>query len=105
MSWGSTAFTPIITYNAPPFGFEEKPNPSDFPTCPDDPYVGTENLKNKIKEAATDEKEFFYLENNSDQINSHKDDNDHNYNYKTKCISCYALLIVVLFFVYYYRNR
>lgn len=50
MSWGSTAFTPIITHNTPPFGFHERQNPSDFATCPDDPYVGAENLKEDIKE-------------------------------------------------------
>ena len=49
MSWGATAFTPIITYNTPPFGFEERPNPSDFGTCPEDPYSGSENLKEDIK--------------------------------------------------------
>ena len=48
MSWGATAFTPIITYNTPPFGFEERPNPSDFGTCPEDPYSASENLKENI---------------------------------------------------------
>lgn len=45
----NTAYTPIISYNAPPFGFEERPNPPDFSVCPEDPYAATENLKNEIK--------------------------------------------------------
>ena len=49
MSWGATAFTPIVTYNTPPFGFEERQNPSDFGTCPSDPYSATENLKEDIR--------------------------------------------------------
>lgn len=48
MSWGATAFTPIISYNNPPFGFAERPNNSDFPTCPEDPWSGTDNLKDSI---------------------------------------------------------
>ena len=57
MSWGATAFTPIITYNTPPFGFEERPNPSDFGTCPEDPYSGTENLKEDIRHLYNVERE------------------------------------------------
>lgn len=49
MTWGSTAYTPIISYNSPPFGFEERANPPDFNVCPEDPYAATENLKNQIK--------------------------------------------------------
>ena len=49
MSWGATAFTPIVTYNTPPFGFEERTNPNDFGTCPEDPYSGTEHLKEDIR--------------------------------------------------------
>lgn len=45
MSWGATAFTPLITYNHPPFGFTERQNPSDYPTCPENPYSATENIK------------------------------------------------------------
>ena len=45
MSWGSTGFTPIVTYNQPPFGFAELPTPSDFKTNPSNPWVSTEDLK------------------------------------------------------------
>lgn len=45
----NTAYTPIISYNTPPFGFEERANPPDFNVCPEDPYAATENLKNDIK--------------------------------------------------------
>ena len=76
MSWGATAFTPIITYNTPPFGFAERSNPSDFSTCPQDPYSGSENLKNDIRHLFNVEKqmnpysnfkEFFASEDNSQQ--------------------------------------
>lgn len=49
MSWGSTAFTPLITYNHPPFGFHESIQPSDYPTCPENPYSASEELKKDIK--------------------------------------------------------
>ena len=48
MSWGATAFTPIISYNAPPFGFEERQNLHDYPTCPENPYISTEKLKREF---------------------------------------------------------
>ena len=50
MSWGATAFTPIITYNTPPFGFHERTQSSDFSTCPENPWSGSENLKEAINE-------------------------------------------------------
>jgi hypothetical protein len=108
MSWGSTAFTPIITYNTPPFGFEERPNPSDFPTCPEDPYSGSENLKDRIKEATRlkDAKEFFYIDDNANKnANAHYNDNNLLEGCKTNCIAVYALFIIVLFFIYYYNQR
>lgn len=45
MSWGATAFTPMISFNTPPFGFAERNQPSDFTTCPENPWVAAENLK------------------------------------------------------------
>ncbi len=45
MSWGATAFTPIVTRNEPPFGFAETITPPDFPTNPSEPYSATEALK------------------------------------------------------------
>lgn len=48
MSWGATAFTPIVTYNQPPFGFAETITPPDFPTCQSDPYIATDLLKEAL---------------------------------------------------------
>lgn len=48
MSWGSTAFTPIVTRNEPPFGFAEAPNPPDFPVSDWNPYVASDYLKDRI---------------------------------------------------------
>lgn len=48
MSWGATAFTPIVTYNQPPFGFHDIQNPHDFTTCPENPYTGTYRLQRKL---------------------------------------------------------
>jgi hypothetical protein len=71
MSWGATAFTPIITYNHPPFGFEERPNPSDYPTCPENPYVGAENIKQFVKKMTKNDEDFAGLEGfSSERLNS-----------------------------------
>lgn len=51
MSWGSTAYTPIVTRNQPPFGFAEVINPPDFPTCASDPYIATAYLKAELDDA------------------------------------------------------
>jgi hypothetical protein len=45
MSWGATAYTPIIAYNEPPFGFAETITPPDFKTNNADPWSSTEELK------------------------------------------------------------
>jgi hypothetical protein len=45
MSWGATAFTPIIAYNEPPFGFAETQTPPDFKTNNEDPWSSTDELK------------------------------------------------------------
>lgn len=50
MSWGATAFTPMISYNTPPFGFHERIQPPDFSTCPENPWSAAENLKEDIKQ-------------------------------------------------------
>jgi hypothetical protein len=68
MSWGATAFTPIVTYNTPPFGFEERSNPSDFGTCPEDPYSGSENLKEDIRHLFKLEDETLPLSRFSEQF-------------------------------------
>jgi len=52
MSWGSTAFTPIVTRNEPPFGFAEAPNPPDFPVSDWNPYVASDYLKNRVADCA-----------------------------------------------------
>jgi hypothetical protein len=49
MSWGATAYTPIISYNEPPFGFCERPNMPDYPVCTENPYIGAENIKREFK--------------------------------------------------------
>jgi hypothetical protein len=49
MSWGATSFTPIISYNEPPFGFHERPQEPDFPVCVENPYVASSKLKQRIK--------------------------------------------------------
>lgn len=94
----NTAYTPIITYNTPPFGFAERPNLSDFPTCPEDPYSGTENIKERIKELSNDKNREYFK--SVPEMNTNYIDND---NYKYHCIALYALFIIVLFFVIYYR--
>jgi hypothetical protein len=45
MSWGATAYTPIIAYNEPPFGFAETITPPDFKTNNVDPWSSTDELK------------------------------------------------------------
>ena len=49
MSWGATAYTPIISFNQPPFGFHERIQPSDYPTCPENPYSAAEELKSDVQ--------------------------------------------------------
>ena len=45
MSWGATAYTPIIVYNNPPFGFHEVINPPDFKVCNENPWItGERNI-------------------------------------------------------------
>lgn len=51
MSWGSTAFTPIVTRNIPPFGFHEVINPPDFKVCNQNPWGTGERMKHEIQEA------------------------------------------------------
>jgi hypothetical protein len=48
MSWGSTAYTPIIAYNEPPFGFAETITPPDFRTNNEDPWSSTDELKAEL---------------------------------------------------------
>lgn len=50
MSWGATAFTPIITRNEPPFGFAELPTMPDFKTCNENPWQTGERVKSEIQE-------------------------------------------------------
>ena len=54
MSWGATAYTPIITYNEPPFGFSEQPNPTDFPTCNQNPWSTGQRVKRDIQDKLKD---------------------------------------------------
>ena len=49
MSWGATAYTPIITYNSPPFGFHEIQNPPDFPRCFANPWRSASVAKNCLQ--------------------------------------------------------
>jgi hypothetical protein len=51
MSWGSTAFTPIVTRNEPPFGFHEAINPPDFKVCNQNPWGTGERVKREIQDA------------------------------------------------------
>lgn len=48
MTWGNTAYTPIVTYNQPPFGFHEVQHPPDFPRCFGNPYKNTYVYKNSL---------------------------------------------------------
>jgi len=50
MSGGATGYTPIVTYNEPPFGFHEVLTPTDYKRCNEDPYIGTEQLKEELNE-------------------------------------------------------
>lgn len=54
MSWGATAYTPIVTYNSPPFGFHEVINPTDFKTCNENPWISGERMKREIQDALKD---------------------------------------------------
>ena len=49
MSWSGTAFTPIVTYNQPPFGFHEIINPPDFKTCNENPWSTGDKLRADIQ--------------------------------------------------------
>lgn len=51
MSWGSTAFTPIVTRNIPPFGFHEVINPPDFKVCNQNPWNTGKRMKREIQDA------------------------------------------------------
>lgn len=48
MSWGSTGFTPIVTYNQPPFGFHEVITPPDYQRCNENPWISTDLLKEEL---------------------------------------------------------
>lgn len=50
MSWGSTAFTPIVTRNVPPFGFHEVITPPDFKVCNQNPWGTGERMKREIQD-------------------------------------------------------
>ena len=92
MSWGATAFTPIVMYNEPPFGFHEVQNPSDFPTCPENPYVSTFNLKRILDQKLT---------NNSKNIPASKSTQKQivtEYFAKKKNKLCWFLLFIILFY-------
>lgn len=51
MSWGSTAFTPIVSRNEPPFGFHETQNPPDYPVSDWNPYVASDYLKESVADS------------------------------------------------------
>ena len=51
MSWGSTAFTPIVMRNTPPHGFHEVINPPDFKVCNQNPWGTGERMKREIQDA------------------------------------------------------
>ena len=101
MSWGATAFTPIIVHNEPPFGFAEKPQDSDYPTCPEDPYSGTRNIKDNIKLMPNGKRSSSNSKNTTEQfvnlgmINPINTDNSINY---PKMI----MLCLILWFVWTY---
>lgn len=88
----NTAYTPVITYNAPPFGFEERPNPPDFNVCPEDPYAATENLKNEIKHLTR-------IANNGESIIM-KNDREF-FSYSTSHQTDYIVLIIVIIIAMY----
>lgn len=95
-SWGSTAFTPIISYNTPPWGFEERPNPPDFSVCPEDPYAATENLKNEIKHLTK-------IANNGDGDYGNLTKEFFSYNLdetKTNNIIFIILIVLAIYFIY-----
>lgn len=64
MSWGATAYTPIITRNEPPFGFAENPNPPDFKTCNTNPWASGDMNKEEIQQKLLVESHRRSLENN-----------------------------------------
>ena len=120
MSWGATAYTPIVTNNEPPFGFHEVPNPSDFPTCNQNPWGTADRLKDKIH-TALKQQEY------ERQVNSsiHQDDYQRGYDYdydilskqsnlkcgrenflgnfgfvpKQKMILCIAIIVIIIYFI------
>jgi len=103
MSWGATAFTPIVTYNTPPFGFEERSNPSDFGTCPDDPYSGSENLKDDIKHLFQVEKELYPYSNFRENFVSKEESQSE----KSTIFTFYniVLFIMVMGLLYYITTK
>lgn len=52
MSWGATSYGPLITLNTPPFGFSEISDAPDFPTCPENPWSASDQIKEVIKEVS-----------------------------------------------------
>ncbi len=68
MSWGATAFTPIVTYNEPPFGFHEIINPADYKRCNANPYVGTELLKAELNRKFDDIEQRYACDTDGDQL-------------------------------------
>lgn len=50
MSWGSTAFTPIVTRNEPPFGFHEVITPPDFKVNNQNPWTTGDRVKREIQD-------------------------------------------------------
>ena len=104
MSWGATAFTPIVTYNTPPFGFEERSNPSDFGTCPEDPYSVSENLKDDIRHLFTIEKEIYPYSNFRENFVSKEENQSEK---KSTIFTFYnvVLFIMVMSLLYYVTTK
>lgn len=73
MSWGATAFTPIVTRNEPPFGFHEVQNPPDFPVCNENPWGTGDRMKAAIQDKLK-------LNENRKRLNI-TDQNDHAHGY------------------------
>jgi hypothetical protein len=102
MSWGATAFTPIVTYNTPPFGFEERSNPSDFGTCPDNPYSGSENLKDDIRHLFQVEEQISPYSNFTEHFVSNETESE-----KSTIFTFYniVLFIMVMGLLYYITTK
>lgn len=56
MSWGSTAYTPIVIRNTPPFGFHETQTPPDFTVCNQNPWITGELMKRAIQDKLKQQK-------------------------------------------------